>query len=86
MSKKTIIPLFIVLAIALLSILYTKTNTQSSPLVLMTDFGTKDGSVAAMKGVALNLAPNLTIHDLTHEIPAYNIWEGAFRLQQTASY
>jgi S-adenosylmethionine hydrolase len=39
-----------------------------------------------MKGVALKLAPNLTIHDLTHEIPAYNIWEGAFRLQQTAPY
>jgi S-adenosylmethionine hydrolase len=52
----------------------------------MTDFGVKDGAVAAMKGVALNLAPNLTIHDLTHEIPAYNIWEGAFRLQQTAPY
>lgn len=86
MPKKVIISLLIVLAIALLSVLYTKTNTQSSPLVLMTDFGTKDGAVAAMKGVALNLAPNLKIHDLTHEIPAYNIWEGAFRLQQTAPY
>jgi S-adenosylmethionine hydrolase len=52
----------------------------------MTDFGTKDGAVAAMKGVALKLAPELTIHDLTHEIPTYNIWEGAYRLQQTAPY
>ncbi|HEY1056003.1 MAG TPA: S-adenosyl-l-methionine hydroxide adenosyltransferase family protein, partial [Emticicia sp.] len=32
------------------------------------------------------LAPELTIHDLTHEIPTYNIWEGAYRLQQTAPY
>lgn len=61
-------------------------KSQKSPLVLMTDFGTKDGAVAAMKGVALNLAPKLVIHDLTHDIPAYNIWEGAFRLQQTAEY
>ncbi len=61
-------------------------KSQKSPLVLMTDFGTKDGAVAAMKGVALNLAPKLVIHDLTHDIPAFNIWEGAFRLEQTAQY
>jgi len=86
MSRKVIISLLVILAIALLSVFYTKTKTQKYPLVLMTDFGVKDGAVAAMKGVALNLAPDLTIHDLTHEIPAYNIWEGAFRLQQTAPY
>lgn len=86
MSRKVIISLLVILAIALLSVFYVKTKAQKSPLVLMTDFGVKDGAVAAMKGVALNLAPDLTIHDLTHEIPAYNIWEGAFRLQQTAPY
>lgn len=86
MSKKVIISLVIILAISLLSVLYVRTKSQKSPLVLMTDFGVKDGAVAAMKGVALNLAPDLMIHDLTHEIPAYNIWEGAFRLQQTAPY
>ncbi|WP_435355116.1 SAM hydrolase/SAM-dependent halogenase family protein [Emticicia sp. SJ17W-69] len=59
---------------------------QTGSLVFMTDFGIKDGAVAAMKGVALNLSPSVIIHDLTHEIPAYNIWEGAFRLQQTAPY
>lgn len=86
MSRKAVISFLVVLAIALLSVFYAKSKTQNSPLVLMTDFGVKDGAVAAMKGVALNLAPDLTIHDLTHEIPAYNIWEGAFRLQQTAPY
>jgi S-adenosylmethionine hydrolase len=86
MSRKVIISLLIIFAIASLSVFYAITKTQKSPLVLMTDFGVKDGAVAAMKGVALKLAPDLTIHDLTHEIPAYNIWEGAFRLQQTAQY
>ncbi len=86
MSRKVIITLLIIFIIASLSVFYAMNKRQESPLVLMTDFGTKDGAVAAMKGVALNLSPTLTIHDLTHEIPAYNIWEGAFRLPQTAPY
>lgn len=86
MPRKVIVSLLVIFAIASLSVFYAMSKSQKSPLVLMTDFGVKDGAVAAMKGVALNLAPDLTIHDLTHEIPAYNIWEGAFRLQQTAPY
>ncbi|GAA7439566.1 S-adenosyl-l-methionine hydroxide adenosyltransferase family protein [Helicobacter pylori] len=39
-----------------------------------------------MKGVAFSVDSNLKIFDLTHEIPPYNIWEGAYRLYQTASY
>ncbi|MGN7719722.1 SAM hydrolase/SAM-dependent halogenase family protein [Chitinophaga sp. 22620] len=59
---------------------------QSHALVLQTDFGLKDGAVSAMKGVAFGVSPELRIFDLTHEIPAYNIWEAAYRLQQTAAY
>lgn len=55
-------------------------------LVFQTDFGLKDGAVSAMKGVAYGISPNLAIFDLTHEIPAYNIWEAAYRLEQTARY
>jgi len=55
-------------------------------LVLQTDFGLKDGAVCTMKGVAFGVDPDLRIFDLTHEIPAFNIWEGAQRLEQTASY
>jgi S-adenosylmethionine hydrolase len=54
-----------------------------SPLVLQTDFGLADGSVAAMKGVALGIEPRLVIHDLTHQIPPYDIREAALRLRQT---
>lgn len=58
----------------------------SNALVLQTDFGTKDGAVAAMKGVAVGVDAQLNIFDLTHEIPAYNIWEASYRLYQTAEY
>ncbi len=78
--------IFIILIVCTLSIVYVYSDKSESALVLMTDFGTKDGAVGTMKGVALKVAHDLTIHDLTHEIPSYNIWEGAYRLQQTAPY
>lgn len=59
---------------------------QQRALVFQTDFGLKDGAVAEMKGVVFSLSPNIPMFDLTHEIPAYNIWEAAYRLQQTAPY
>lgn len=55
-------------------------------VVFQTDFGLKDGAVSAMKGVATGVDVNLKLYDLTHEIPAYNIWEAAYRLQQTAPF
>jgi hypothetical protein len=60
--------------------------SQNNILVFQSDFGLKDGAVSAMKGVAVSVSANLKIFDLTHEIPAYNIWEAAYRLNQTVSY
>lgn len=61
-------------------------HATASALVFQTDFGLKDGAVSAMKGVAFGVDPNLRQFDLTHEIPAYNVWEAAFRLKQTVPY
>ncbi len=55
-------------------------------LVLQSDFGTLDGAVASMKGVAVGVSPDIHIYDLTHHIEPYNIWQGALRLVQTAEY
>lgn len=55
-------------------------------LVFQTDFGLKDGAVSAMKGVAFGVSPQIPQFDLTHEIPAFNIWEAAYRLKQTVPY
>lgn len=60
------------------------TNRQA--LVLMTDFGVRDGAVAAMKGVALHVDSSLSILDLTHEVKPFDVWEGAYRLFQTHAY
>ncbi|MEP7318793.1 MAG: S-adenosyl-l-methionine hydroxide adenosyltransferase family protein [Panacibacter sp.] len=62
------------------------TGAQNKLLVFQSDFGLKDGAVSAMKGVAMGVSTDLKLFDLTHEIPAYNIWEAAYRLQQTAQY
>jgi len=59
---------------------------QNKTVVFQTDFGLKDGAVSAMKGVAMGVSPDLKLFDLTHEIPAYNIWEAAYRLEQTVPY
>lgn len=60
--------------------------SKKSAIAIQTDFGRKDNAVASMYGVALSIDPELRVYDLTHEIPAYNIWEGALRLDQAASY
>lgn len=60
---------------------------QANPkLVLMTDFGLKDGAVSAMKGVIDQIDENIIVSDLSHEIPAFNIWEASYRLMQTVPY
>src|SRR5882672_6937087 len=65
---------------------HTVLIAQRKILVFQSDFGLKDGAVSAMKGVAMDVSSDLKLFDLTHEIPAYNIWEAAYRLQQTVAY
>lgn len=57
-----------------------------NPLVYQTDFGLVDGAVSAMYGVAYCVNPELKIHDLTHDITPYNVWEASYRLIQTINY
>lgn len=55
-------------------------------LVIQTDFGTKDGAVAAMKGVAAGVDLRLPVFDLSHENTPFDVWEAAYRLKQAAPY
>jgi hypothetical protein len=43
----------------------------------MTDFGVVDDSVALCKGVMYSVAPDLRIVDLTHQVTAFSIADGA---------
>jgi S-adenosylmethionine hydrolase len=68
------------------SLLMASAEAQNKMVVFQTDFGLKDGAVSAMKGVSMGVDTSLKLFDLTHEIPAYNIWEAAYRLEQTVRY
>jgi S-adenosyl-L-methionine hydrolase (adenosine-forming) len=52
----------------------------SSIITLTTDFGLYDGYVGAMKGVILGINSNVSIVDLSHEIPPQDIQEAAYLL------
>ena len=74
------------LTVGSIIILTTSAFSASEILVFQSDFGLKDGAVSAMKGVAVGIDKDLKIYDVTHEIPAYSIWDAAYRLYQTAEY
>ncbi len=67
-----------------LLVLFAALAQARAPLVLLTDFGTQDGAVSAMKGVAYGVSPELLISDLSHENPS--IFDGAYRLYQTEQF
>jgi S-adenosylmethionine hydrolase len=53
-------------------------------LTLLTDFGTRDAYVAAVKGTVLRRAPGTTIVDITHEVAPGDVEEAAFLLAAAA--
>jgi S-adenosylmethionine hydrolase len=56
------------------------------PLItLLTDFGSVDYFVAAVKGIILSANPKARIVDITHEIPPQDIEAGAFNLLAACS-
>ena len=74
------------LSLIIFLFLFCFSFAQNKIVVFQSDFGVKDGAVSAMKGVAMSVSTELKLFDLTHEIPAYNIWEAAYRLEQTVPY
>ena len=59
-----------------------KTKDQSPQnIALLTDFGTKDYFVGAMKGAILSVNPKAQIVDITHEIEPQNIRSASFTLR-----
>ena len=58
----------------------------SGIITLLTDFGEKDGYVAAMKGVMLGLDPAVKLVDISHEVEPQNVSAGAFILEAHFRY
>ena len=67
------------LALSLVRAQQSSSAPQQPPptIVFMTDFGTVDDSVALCKGVMYSIVPNLRIVDLTHQVKAFSIRDGA---------
>jgi S-adenosylmethionine hydrolase len=55
-------------------------------ITLLTDFGTKDGYVGAVKGVIKRINPQAEIVDITHEVDSYDILGAAFALNNFYRY
>ena len=75
-----------ILGFGLLFFCSTQAAWSQNALVYQSDFGLEEPAVSSMKGVAYGVSPDLNIFDITHEIPRFNIWEAAYRLNQTPEY
>jgi S-adenosylmethionine hydrolase len=52
-------------------------------ITLLSDFGLRDYFVGAVKGVLLSLNPDLTLVDISHQVPPQDVFTGAFTLGQS---
>src|SRR5881397_3007419 len=55
-------------------------------IALLTDFGSRDHYAGAMKGVALAICPDLTLVDITHDLPPHDVLGGALELAACYRY
>jgi S-adenosyl-L-methionine hydrolase (adenosine-forming) len=57
-----------------------------SIIALLTDFGTVDHYVAAMKGRILSIDPSAVIIDITHEVEPHNVRQGGYLLWSASRF
>lgn len=55
-------------------------------MTLLTDFGTADGYVGAVKGVIRSICPKADIVDLSHDVPAHDVVAASLALAASAPY
>jgi S-adenosylmethionine hydrolase len=55
-------------------------------IALLTDFGLRDHYVGTMKGVVLGVCPDVTLVDISHDIPAHDVLAGALELGAAYRY
>lgn len=55
-------------------------------ITLTTDFGSNDHFVGAMKGVIVDIVPEVQIVDISHAVQAYDVLDGALAISQAYSY
>lgn len=55
-------------------------------IALLSDFGSRDHYAGTMKGVVLNICPDATLVDITHDIAAHDVLGGALELAASYKY
>ena len=55
-------------------------------IALLTDFGMRDHYAGTMKGVILAICPDITLVDISHDIPAHDVLAGALELAAAYRY
>jgi hypothetical protein len=55
-------------------------------LAFLTDFGSRDHYAGVMKGVVLGIAPDVTLVDITHDVPPHDVQAGALELAAAYKY
>ena len=55
-------------------------------ITFLSDYGTGDEFVGVVKSVIRQIAPHVTVVDLTHEVPAYDVRAGSLTLSRSAQY
>src|SRR5687767_14925837 len=55
-------------------------------IALLSDFGTRDHYAGTMKGVMLSICPDVTLVDITHDVPAHDVVDGALQLAAACRY
>ncbi|MEJ7799747.1 MAG: SAM-dependent chlorinase/fluorinase [Ilumatobacter sp.] len=60
--------------------------TRFDTVSFLTDYGTADEFVGVVKAVVRDLAPQVTVIDLTHEIPPFDVRAGSLALARCIGY
>ena len=59
----------------------------ANPIItLTTDYGTNDHLAGTLKGVILKIVPDATVVDITHQVNAYDLLDGALAIGSAYSY
>lgn len=63
-----------------------RSMSHCATISLTTDFGLRDPFVGIMKGVIAGICPAARVIDITHDIPAFNLLDGALAIWQAWRY
>src|SRR3954464_7386545 len=62
-------------------------GVMSRPVIaLLTDFGLRDHYAGTMRGVMLGICPDVTLVDITHDVPPQDVLGGALELAAAYHY